>query len=136
MTPEHHTNHRTIPDIQPRVSRTDYPEVEEPNGWKDRAEKLELDVSELSSKLSVKFKDEKTKIDTAHELCKQSIVMIQRLQEITNHKDFRTAMAVSAAQGFTYEGPWIKDEANALGKSIQEFQKVWGADPSQQTQVK
>jgi len=111
-------------------------ENEENNGWKARAEKLEVDVSELSSKLSAKVKDDKTRIDTAHTMCKQAIVMIQRLEEISKNKDFQTVMAISATQGFTYTGPWIKDEANALGKSIQEFQKVWGADPSQQTQVK
>jgi len=133
MTPEHHTNHRTIPDIQPRLApRVTVDDMDELNGWKTRAEKLQGELDELTAK----SKSDQTRIDTAHELCKQSIVIIQRLQEITNHKDFRTAMAVSAAQGFTYEGPWIKDEANALGKSIQDFQNVWGADPSQQTQVK
>lgn len=56
-------------------------------------------------------------------VCEAANSLLNKLQEVLDGKDFRTVMAISSAQGFTYKGPWIIDEVKSLVVAIQEVSK-------------
>jgi hypothetical protein len=69
--------------------------------------------------------------DYAKTLYDASVSMLQKLQEVTSHKDFKTCMAVSEMQGFKYTGPWIIEEAKALALAVQAYQGSLASPPEQ-----
>lgn len=100
-------------------------EEEQCNGWKSRSEMLQSQVDVLTKTLDDEKKKTEARESTSKALCDAAIAMVQKDQEIWNHKDFRSVFALAEAQGFRYNGPIITESGKALVAAIQEFQKVW-----------
>ncbi len=101
------------------------------NGWKSRAEELQTKFDVLTARMD----EEKSKSDaqtaTAKALVEAAIAMVNKAQEMFQHKDFRTTFAIAESQGFKFNGPLIQEPAQALVKTIGEFQKAWDFPKSQ-----